>query len=214
MFAVADEIPWIADRVFLLHERRLPAVLEVVAAVRPHEFVANAAKVDPHVRELMGEERPRVEQFAIVDVLPLVGRTIGAIALGRQRMRRRAESEDIEQQALVVAFPAMWDEPVLRPPAMRQGRSAIAGPVPVGPLVERIGQVSDLGFVRRVAVEIRADRQGAREQERRVDGGKLALPNAATRFDVQEMVEEALVAGRVRLGTLRACEQVSQSSCA
>ena len=34
VFAVADEIHGIADRVFLLHKRRLPAVLEVVAAVR------------------------------------------------------------------------------------------------------------------------------------------------------------------------------------
>src|SRR4030095_16464768 len=83
VFAVADEIPGIADRVFLLHKRRLPAVLEVVAAVRPHEFVANAAKVDPHMRELMGEERPRVEQFTTVDILPLVSPTKGAITLGR-----------------------------------------------------------------------------------------------------------------------------------
>ena len=69
-------------------------------------------------------------------------------------MRWRAESEDVEQQAFVVTLPAVRDEPVLRPPAMREGRSAITGPVPVGPTVQRIGQVPDLDFVWRVAVEI------------------------------------------------------------
>ena len=34
VFAVADELQRVADRVLLLHEGRLPAVLEVVAAVR------------------------------------------------------------------------------------------------------------------------------------------------------------------------------------
>ena len=126
-------------------------------------------------------------------------------------MRWRAESEDIQQQAFVITLPTVLDEPVLRPPAMRQGRSAITGPIPIGPTVERIGQVSDLDLVWGVAVEIRADRQGTGEQECRVDGGKLALPNAATGFDVEEVVEEAFVTGGVRLGALRACEQVSQA---
>src|SRR4029453_790485 len=205
------QISGVGDRVFPLHKRRLPAILEVVAAVRPHEFVANAAKVDPHMRELMGEERPRVKKFTVVNVLPLVSRTIGAITLGRQRMCWRAESEDIEQQAFVITLVAVLDEPVLRPPSMRQGRAAITGPIPVGPTVERIGQVSDLDLVGGVAVEISGDRQGTGEQECRVDGGKLAFPNAATGFDVQEMVEEAFVTSSVRIGTLRACEQVPQS---
>ncbi len=106
-----------------------------------------------------------------------------------------------------MTLPAVWDEPVLRLPAMREGRSAITGPIPIGPMVKRIGQVSDLDLVGGVAVEISADRQRTGEQECRVDGGKLALPNAATGFDVQKMVEEAFVTGGVRLGTLRACEK-------
>src|SRR4029434_7835605 len=128
VFAVANEIPGIADRVFLLNKRRLPAVFKVVAASRPHEFVADAAKVDPHMRELMGEERPRVKQFTIVDVLPLVSRTIGAITLGRQRMRWRTESEDIEQQAFVIPFPAVLDEPVFRRPPLLKGGPALRDP--------------------------------------------------------------------------------------
>ena len=92
---------------------------------------------------------------------------------------------------------------------MREGRSAITSPVPIGPTVKRVGQVSDFDFVGGVAIEIGADRQGAGEQECRVDGGQLAVPDAATGLDVEEMVEEALVTGGVGLGTLRACEQVT-----
>src|SRR5437867_2509235 len=52
-------------------------LLKPVVPVRPAEvvnvFTARqnaAAKVDPHVRELMREQRPRVKQFTIVDLLP------------------------------------------------------------------------------------------------------------------------------------------------
>src|SRR4029453_17400341 len=163
------------------------------------------------MRELMGEERPRVEQFATVDIFPLVGRAIGAIALWRQRMRWRAESEDIQEQAFVITLPAVLNEPALRPPAVREGRSSITGPIPIGPAVKRVSQLSDLDLLAGVAIKISTDRQCAGEQECRVDGGNLALPNAATGFDVQEMVEEAFVTASVRLGTLRACEQVPQA---
>jgi hypothetical protein len=67
---------------------------------------------------------------------------------------------------------------------MREGRAAITGPVPIGPTVKRIGQVSDLDLLGGVAVEIGGDGQGTREQECRVYGGKLALPDAAAGFDV------------------------------
>src|SRR4029453_6440009 len=123
----------ITDRIFLLHKRRLPAVLEVVAAAPTHEFVANAAKVDPHMRELMCKERSRVKQFTIENFLPLIGRAIGAITLGRQRVRWRTESKNVQQQTLVVTLVAVWDEPVLRPPAMGKSRSTIPGPIPVAP---------------------------------------------------------------------------------
>ena len=94
---------------------------------------------------------------------------------------------------------------------MRDGRPPITRPIPVGPTVQRIGQGPDLGLDGRVAVEIGADRQGAGEQKRRVDCGKLALPDTTTRFDVQEMIEKALVTRGVRFGTLWAVGQVPES---
>src|SRR4029453_16912546 len=62
-----------------------------------------------------------------------------------------------------------------------------------------------------VTVEIGSCCQGPRKQKGRVDGGNLALPNSATRFDVKEMVEKASVARGVGLGTLRACKQETKS---
>src|SRR5678815_3323653 len=105
----------------------------------------------------------------------------------------------------------MLDEPALRSPAMCERRSPITRPIPVDPTVQRIGQAPDLGLLGRVAVEVRAHGQDACEQKGRVDRGKLTLPDAATRFDVQEMVEKALVTGGIRLGTLRTVDQVTQT---
>src|SRR6185369_488864 len=147
VFAIANEIHGIPNRVFLLHKRRLAAILEVVAVVRAHEVVANTAKVDPHVRELMRKERPGVKQFTVVDFLPLVGRAIGVIALSRQRMRWRTKAKDVQQQTFVVTLIAVWDEAGLGPPAMGQTWPTIPGPIPVCPPVKRISQGSDLDLV-------------------------------------------------------------------
>ncbi len=45
----------VSEGVFALHDRRSPAVFEVVAIVFAHEFVPDAAKIDPGVRVLMRE---------------------------------------------------------------------------------------------------------------------------------------------------------------
>src|SRR6185369_9596545 len=156
-------------------------------------------------------ERPGVKQFTVVDFLPLVGRTIGVIALGRQRMRWRTKAEDVQQQTFVVTVIAVWDEAGLGPPAMGQTWSTIPGPIPVCPPVKRISQGSDLDLVWRVTVEIGSCCQGPRKQEGRVDGGNLALPNSATRFDIKKMVEKASVARGIGLGTLRICKQETES---
>ena len=117
-------------------------------------------------------------------------------------MGRRAQAEQIEQQPLVVALVAIREEAGLRPPAVRERRAAVSRPVPVGPAVERVGQAADLGLVGRVAIEVGGGGEHAREQERRIDRGQLALPDAAAGFDVEEVIEEALVSRRVRLRPL------------
>ena len=154
---------------------------------------------------------PEYKQLAAVDVLPFVGRGVGSIAVRLQRMGRRTQTEEVEQQALVVATPAVRDESVFRRPAVRQRGLAVAGPVPVGPLIKLVGQLADFRFLGNVAIEKGGDRQGAREQERRIDGGQFTLPGPAAGFDVQKMIEEPFVASRIRLRSLRTFHQISQS---
>jgi hypothetical protein len=121
------------------------------------------------------------------------------------------QAEDVEQQPLVIPLPSIGDEPVFRAPAMRQRGAAIAGPFPVGTLIKRCGEAADFHFIGGVAIEVCCNRQGARKQECGIDGGHLALPDSTARFDVQKMVEKAFVPGRIRLWSLRAFHQVSQS---
>ena len=88
--------------------------------------------------------------------------------------------------------------------------TAVPGPVPVGPAVERVGEPADLGLVGRVVIEVGGGDQCPREQERRVDRGQLALPHPAAGLDVEEVVEEALVPGGVRFRPLRKVVQEAE----
>ncbi len=105
----------------------------------------------------------------------------------RAWMGRRSDAEPVEQQSLVVAPPAVREGPGLRAPAVPRRRPAVAGPVPVGPAADRVGDAEDLGLVGRVAVEMRGDRHRAGERECRVDGRQPALPEAAAGLDVEEL---------------------------
>ena len=78
----------IADTVLLLDEGGAAAVLEVVDPVFAHECVLDAAKIDPHMGELMREEWSGVQELSAVDGLPLIGRHPCPVALRRKRVRR------------------------------------------------------------------------------------------------------------------------------
>src|SRR6185436_2559631 len=108
-------------------------------------------------------------------------------------------AEDVEQKALVVAFVAVRQEVGLGLPAVSERRTPIARPIPVSSTVECVRQAADLGLVVGILVEIAGAGEHAREQKRRVEGRQLALPNPPAGVDVEEVVEEALVAGGTRL---------------
>src|SRR5664279_6455088 len=130
----------IADSVLLLHMRRAPAVLEVVTLLLAHIGVADAAKIDPDMRELVDEERPGVEIVDAVDRLPLVGAAPRGVGVGTDRMRRRAERQQIEDERLVVAFPAEGEKAGFRlgPPAVAKSLPALEHPVPLDAFEEHL----------------------------------------------------------------------------
>ena len=81
-------------------------------------------------------------------------------------MGRRAEGQQIEQEPLVIPFIAIRQEAGLGLPAVAECRPAIARPVPVGTVVERVGEVSDVGLFLRVGIEVGGTGKSSREQER------------------------------------------------
>src|SRR5262245_33067125 len=114
----------------------------------------------------MSEQRARIEYLAIIDLFPLIRRAIGGKTLCRQRMRWRTKPKNVEQQALIVALPTVWDKTAFRPPTMSQCWSIVAGPVPIGTAIEPVGQSANLGLVGSITVEVRGYRQSPSEQER------------------------------------------------
>src|SRR6202011_533062 len=128
--AVALELERVMDGVLLLDVRRAPTVLEVVDAPFAHEGVADLPEVDPDMRELVGEERSRVEQLEAVDTLPQVGCGVGREALGRQRVSGTAEGKDVEEERLVIAGPAVGEETAFGLPSVRDRRPTVGCPVP------------------------------------------------------------------------------------
>jgi hypothetical protein len=155
----------IADAVLLLHQGGAAAVLEVIDPVLAHESVLDATKVDPYMGELMGEERPGVQELGAVDGLPLIGGGPRPVALRGKRMRRRPESEQVQQQRLVVSFPPVRKKSTLRLPSVGHRESAVLGPLPIDPGVQAVGQVADLALGRRGSIEVRRGCQHAAQQE-------------------------------------------------
>jgi hypothetical protein len=86
-------------------------------------------------------------------------------------------------------------EAVLRRPAHRHQRWPRLCPRPLDTAEDRVGEGADLGLVRIVAVEVRLAKQHAGDQPGGVDGGQLDVAVARAGRHVDEVVEEAAVAG-------------------
>ncbi len=115
-------------------------------------------------------------------------------------MRRRGEGEDVEDHPLVVADPVRVDESILGMPAHAHGGRPSLGPFPIDAEVDRIGERANLLLSRVAAVVVALREQDAGEQERGVDRGQLDRLEAAAGLHVEEMIEEAAIAGGVRAG--------------
>src|SRR5262245_33379117 len=87
---------------------------------------------------------------------------------------------------------------------MSESRATVPCPVPVCSLIQSLGQAPNLGFIGRIAVEIARGRQHTGEEERRINRGESAVPDATARLHVQKMIVKTLVSGGVGLRAVRA----------
>src|SRR6476659_1676979 len=98
----------------------------------------------------------------------------------------------------------MWNEAGFRFPTVRDRRTSIQGPLPVGPAVQRAGQFTDFGFLLRIRVKVRGANEHTCEEKGGINRRKLAFPNPASVLHVQEVIIEAFVAGGIGFGGERA----------
>ena len=147
----------------------------------------------------MAEERAEVDVLVAVEVGPGVGAREPIPRRLVAGERGRAEREDVEEHRLIVALVLGSTIPNLWPPRHRGERRVLVEPVPLDALVERVGVGADGRLVGSAPVEILAREEHAAHQQRRVDRGQLYAPEALAGFLVEEMVEEALVAGHAGL---------------
>src|SRR6202162_5472874 len=146
VLAIAFKPERITPCVFALHIRGAPAIFEIVALFLAHEEIAYAGKIDPGLRKMMNEERPRIKKFVIVDVFPLIGRRPFDVAALWKVMGRRCQTKNIENDRIVIAIPAIMQKSALRLPSLPDGRSTAARPLPIDATVDRIGTFANLSL--------------------------------------------------------------------
>ena len=165
--------------------------------MRLHVRILDAVEVDPDVRVLVPEQGREAQMGLPVERAPLVRSSPLGPGGGIDRVRGRAEREDVEDHRLVVAAPVVSEKARFRVPAQRHDGRARGEPLPVGARVDRVGESADLGFGRVGGVaEVRLAEQHSAQEQRGVDARELDLLIAGSRIHVEEVIEEAVVAGR------------------
>ena len=160
------------------------------------------AEIDPDMTILVPEQRGKGQvrgpgiggPASIEPGGPLVP------GFGRQRVRRRSERQDVEEQAFVVDVPVAGDEAPARMPAHRHDGRARGEPRPVDRGVDPIREQADAAFVGMLAVEPFAREQHAAEQQRGVDRRQFSIAETLPGLHVEEVVEEALMAADAARG--------------
>ncbi len=161
---------------------------------------------------MVNEERAGVEQPVAVDAFPRIRRAPRRVAVGGNRVRRRAECKDVQNQRLVVSTPAVGQETRLRSPSVCERSFAIQCPVPIHSLVERVGDGANLRLAPGVPIEVARSGKGTSEEQGRVDGREFAAPRPSARLHVEEVVVEAPMPGRVRSLALRAVAEEAKDA--
>src|SRR5690606_2996356 len=103
---------------------------------------------DPHMRILMAEVRPERQELLTTElaVRPVVRLHPLLPGFRPDRMRRRAEREDVHQHRLVISTPVETQKAAFRAPAMRQHRRTVLRPLPIDAPIDLLGEIPDLPF--------------------------------------------------------------------
>ena len=144
-----------------------------------------------------GAKRTSSLAFLVAPMLRQARRP-GLPAVRPHRVRRRAERQDVDQHRLAVADPVVAADgpsPGVQPSAIVGGRACAPAPVDAARRSRRRGRGSRASLG---PVEIALGEQHAAEQQRRVDRRQLGRLEARAALHVEEVVEEALVAGHAR----------------
>ena len=160
-----------------------------------HVVILNAPEVDPAVRELVSEKRGEAEVRLALKLAPAVAGQPRGPGVPLQRMRRRRQRDEVGDHRLVVAAPVVGEVAAFRVPAVSDGRRADLRPAPVGPGVQRIHERAQFRFLRRLLIKIGLAEERPGQEQSRVDGGQLDVPESQPGFGVEEVVVEAVEAG-------------------
>ncbi len=185
VLGVAGELTREAAAERLVRARRGHRVREPVHPAGP--ALAAPPEIHPGMRVLVHEQRIRMADVS--EASERHGRTRPRRPrLGGDGVAGRPDGQQVENHQLAVARPPRVEESRLRPPAVRQ-QGGVAGqhPPEIHPAVDRVRVADDV----RIRVEAAADGQHAGEEQRGVDGGKLALPLAGPAAEVDEVEEPA-----------------------
>src|SRR5688500_10285074 len=101
----------------------------------------------------MNEKRACVKKLVAIKPLPFVGTGPGSIALLRKRKSRRRQTKNVQDECLAVTGPPVLEESRFGFPTMRDCKTAIPGPLPIGTSVKRFGQLAYLTLVFSLPVE-------------------------------------------------------------
>src|SRR5258708_2539411 len=125
-------------------------------------------------------------------------------------MRRRAHREYVEDDSLVVTIPPIVQKSTFWFPSLPDRCSPALRPSPVDAKVERLDDFAQLGLLARIRAEIHARGERACDQQCGVDHRQFAAPNAGTRVQIEKVVVEAFVTGRLRAAALIAVAEETQ----
>src|SRR5271167_3265905 len=155
--------------------------------------IALIPKIEPRLRKLMNKERI-IAGNIFESIKSHLGTSPRFPRFARNRMRRRTQSQQVDHHQLAIMVPAIFQKTALRFPSHGKRFAAVQHPWPIGAFVDCSGKILNLGVL-----EILASGQHAAQQQGSVHGRKLAIPDACSRFHIDEVVIEPMFVGQMQL---------------